>query len=376
MLGFRRGRQRGRLAGAALLGMGLWGCAPTDVSGPVTAYVLARDEVTGEYTLGRHPVENLESLRELRGRDVDMRKGSELNTNFGGIDVERGSPFALEYSREADGTVVPGDLHSLYALSLYRNLDRTAAFLREHGHTPVRRLDVLYFPRLDNPVTGDGRSDFTDNAAYTSLLPGFVMLPSLLLTDLPMLLNEGIVAHEFGHAVIHQELFGDVKEAPHETDEEWAVAHRHLSSMHEGVADLIAWAQTGDPDSFRPTADIDRDLAEPADYTLADLSELDSRETTSYDPHRHGSLMARAIYELWPDKGEQGRLSPESRGRLVEAILGALRAQRFEQGSFTLASFPDAFVAQLRAEERPAACDVLRSRLAPLKARLTSCEAP
>ncbi len=376
MLGFRRGRQRGRLAGAALLGMGLWGCAPTDVSGPVTAYVLARDEVTGEYTLGRHPVENLESLRELRGRDVDMRKGSELNVNFGGIDLERGSPFALEYSREADGTVVPGDLHSLYALSLYRNLDRTASFLREHGHTPVRRLDVLYFPRLDNPVTGDGRSDFTDNAAYASLVPGFVMLPSLLLTDLPMLLNEGIIAHEFGHAVIHQELFGDAQEAPHEEDEAWAVAHRHLAGMHEGVADLIAWAETGDPDSFRPTADIDRDLAEPRDFTAEDLAQLDSPEGDAFDPHHHGSLMARAVYELWPDKGAGARLSPEGRGRLVEAILGALRQVRFERVSFTLAAFPDAFVRQLRPEERPAACAVLRQRLAPLASHLTACESP
>jgi hypothetical protein len=145
--------------------------------------------------------------------------------------------------------------------------------------------------------------------------------------------------------------------------------------MHEGVADLIAWAETGDPDSFRPTADIDRDLAEPADYTDADLAELDSEETTDYDPHRHGSLMARSVYELWPDKGERGRLSAEDRGRLLEAVLGALRALRFERESFTLASFPDAFVQQLRAEERPAACEVLRNRLAPLKARLTSCEA-
>lgn len=371
MLGFRR--RRGRALAALLLFMG---CAPADTSGPVTAYVLARDEATGEYALGKHPVENLESLRELRGRDVDMRKGSELNVGFGGIDVQRGSPFALEYSREADGTVVPGDLHSLYALSLYRNLDRTASFLRAHGHTPVRRLDVLYFPRLDNPVTGDGRSDFTDNAAYASLVPGFLMLPSLLLTDLPMLLNEGIIAHEFGHAVIHQELFGDAKEAPHEEDEEWTLAHRHLASIHEGVADLIAWAETGDPDSFRPTADIDRNLAEPADYTAADLAELTVMEVTEYDPHRHGSLMARAIHELWTDKDARGHLSPEARGRLVEAILASLRALRFERETFTLASFPDAFVQQLRPEERPAACEILGKRLAPLKTHLTSCEFP
>ncbi|XXF80454.1 hypothetical protein P2318_12080 [Myxococcaceae bacterium GXIMD 01537] len=357
----------------ALLCAAPLGCAPSDASGTVTAYVLARDEATGEYALGRHEVENLESLREVRGRDVDLRKGSELSDGFGGIAVDRGSPFALEYTVEADGAIVPGDLHSLYALSLYRNLDRTASFVRAHGHTPLKPLDVFYFPRMDNPVLGDGRSNFTDNAAYTSLVPGFVMLPSLLLTDLPMLLNEGIIAHEFGHAVIHQELFGAAKEAPNVDDEEWTVAHRHLSSMHEGVADLVAWAATGDPDSFSPTADIDRDLREPLDYTQADLDELEAEDVEDYDPHRHGSIMARAVFEVWPDKLEGGRLSPEARGRLMEAILGALRALRFERESFSLASFPDAFLQQLAPGERREACERMQSRLAALRTRFSPC---
>jgi hypothetical protein len=360
--------------GVVLLGAFLWGCGPVDMSGSVTAYVLARDEATGEYALGAHPVEHLESLRELRGRDVDMRKGSEMNTTLVGLDVKRGSPFALEYTRDADGTVVPGDLHSLYALSLYRNLDRTSSFLREHGHTPVRRLDVLYFPRLDNLVTGDGRASFTDNAAFVSEASGFLMLPSLLLTDLPMLLNEGIIAHEFGHSVIHQELFGDVKSAPHEDDEDWAVTNRHLASMHEGVADLIAWAVTGDPDSFHATADIDRNLAEPRDYTAENWDELTSPDTTDYDPHLHGSLMARAIYEVWPKDATQ--LSSEARGQLIETLLATLRSLRFERDTFTLASFPDAFVRQLPESSRPAACGVLRRRLAPMADLLTSCPKP
>ncbi|WP_257460743.1 hypothetical protein [Archangium lipolyticum] len=373
MLDALRGKWRGVL-GSALLCLGLVGCAPEDTSGSVMAYVFARDEATGQYALGRHPVDNLESLRELRGRDLDFRMGAELNQlSLGGeIDVVRGSPFALEYTREADGTIVPGDLHSMYALSLYRSLDRTASLLRAHGHVPLKRLDIFYYPRFDNIITGDGRAEFTDNAAYVSLVPCFLLVPTFVLSDLPMLLNEGVVAHEYGHAVIHQELFGDAKEAPHEGETDWEAAHRHLSSMHEGVADLLGLVATGDPDFIRATADVDRDLAEPRDYTAANLEEL-ILGGDDFDPHLHGSLMARAVYELWP-KDAQGRITPEGRARLLDATLATLRALKFEKDSFTLASFPNTLVTHLTAEERGAACTVLRTRLKPLASRFTSCE--
>ncbi len=301
--------------------------------------------------------------------------GSELNqsTPLSDLEAVRGSPFALEYSREADGTVVPGDLHSLYALSLYRNLERTVALLRAHGHEPLRRLDVFYYPRFDSVITGDGRGTFTDNAAYVSQVPCFLLVPSFMLSDLPMLLNEGVVAHEYGHAVIHQELFGDAPTSPHEEDESWAHAHRHLGSIHEGVADLIGLVATGDPDFIRATVDADRNLAEPRDYTAEDLEEM-LTGGDDFDPHHHGSLMARAIYELWP-KDAQGRITPAERARLLDVTLATLRGLRFEQTSFTLASFPNTLVTHLSAGERPAACAILRKRLAPLSGYLTSCEA-
>ncbi len=368
-----RGRRWGGLLGAALLG--LLGCAPEDTSGTVMAYVFARDEATGQYALGRHPVDNLESLRELRGRDLDFRKGSELNqpTPLSSLQVVRGSPFALEYTREADGTIVPGDLHSLYALSLYRNLDRAATLLRAHGHVPLKPLDVFYYPRFDSVLTGDGRATFTDNAAYASQVPCFLLVPSFMLSDLPMLLNEGVVAHEYGHAVIHQELFGDAPEAPHEQDENWAIAHRHLDSLHEGVADLIGLVATGEPDYIRATFDADRNLAEPRDYTFEDFEEL-LTGGDDFDPHHHGSVMARAVYEVWP-KDAQGQITAEGRARLLDLTLTTLRELRFEQPTFSLASFPNLLVSHLSAEERATACPILRDRLAPLSGYLTSCGA-
>ncbi len=347
---------------AALLFLG---CQPADLSGSVEAYVYRLDSATRAYSLERSAVDNLESLRGLQGRDVSVRAGSELNSGLLDLQVVRGAPFQLEWTADAEGVVQPADLQSLYALSLYRNLDRVAALLRAHGHVPAARLDVFYFPRMDSLVLGDGRAGFTDNAAFVPQANAFLIVPSFVLADVPMFLNEGVMAHEFGHATIHQELF-----AP--TGSHW-LENASAASLHEGVADLIGFAATGDPNYIGPTVDIHRDLSVPRDYTDGELDQLLSGGET--DPHFHGSVMARAVYELWP-KSPEGSISEAERSRMLSVILATLRTIPLADGQLSLASFPNWLVPQLGAEERAAACELLLRRLAPLAAEFTNCEAP
>lgn len=357
-------------------------CLPEDRSGSVDALVYLRDPAGTAYSSGVAPVENLDSLRELRGRDIELRRSSriEVGLDLAGVrvTVDPGKPFALEYAIDEDGVVIPGDRESFLALSLYRNLDRAASILREHGHEPVRRLQVYYLPRYDNFVAGDGRLVFTDNAAFLPLGRGFIIVPSFLLSDLPLLLNEGVMAHEFGHAVVHQELFGDVDEAPQESsaDPGWRIAHRHLSAMHEGVADLIGFAVTGDPDFIGPSLATDRNLAEPRSFLAFDLSSIELLPADALDdrldPHGLGSIMARTVYEFWP-RTEGNRLTEDDRGRLLTLTVRALRALEFAPEVFTLAAFPNELARLLDESERAAACEVLRLRFAPLQSRLTAC---
>lgn len=366
---------------AALL---LAACGPEDRSGTVRAHVYARDAQTGDYALRVADVEHLDSLRRLSGRDVVVRRGARLNvTLLGELEVDEGSDFALEYDFDDDGAVVPADLHSFHALSLYRNIDRVASHLRAHGHVPSERFRVLYMPRYDNPVLGDGRLTLTDNAAYLAQERAFLILPSFLLSELPMLLNEGVVAHEYGHAVVHQELFGEARAEPHADDpaDEWRVASRHLQCLHEGVADVIAFAVVGDPDFILPTVDANRDMSRPRDLTLADVQEIEARPapddlfgtTAQLDPHYQGSTLARTVYELWP-KDDGDSISEAGRSRLLRLSLEALRSIRYVAGEFTLAAFLDALIAQLDADEKPAACAVALRRFAPLSDRLHACE--
>lgn len=358
-----------RFAGAALSAVLFsLACAPADLSGSIEAMVYRLDPATRQYALARSPVENLESLRELRGRDLVLRSGGGIDSGPGGLQLSRGSPFELEWTQAADGVVLPGDLHSLYALSLYRNLDRVASLLRSHGHVPEAPLEVLYFPRMDDFILGDTRTSFTDNAAFVADDRVFLIVPSFVLADVPMFLNEGVMAHEFGHAVVDQEAFANAGSD--------VLSDNHVAAMHEGVADLIGFCATGDPNYIGPTVDIDRDLSVPRDYTPEDYENLlhppeDPLLGAQFDPHHDGSLMARALYELWP-RGPDGTISEEERGRMLDVILSALRSIDYGAG-FTLGTFPNQVVAHLRPEEQEGACAVLTARLEPLVPALTHC---
>lgn len=361
-------------------------CAPPDRSGRVRAWMYLRDATTNEYSLQVDSVRNLESLRELRGRDVVLRAATSIEEGTGADDikVDDGRPFAFDWSEDGD-IIVPADQDSFQALTLYRHLDSVATLLRAHGHVPARPMTVYFLPRYENLVFGDGRLLLTDNAAFMSLARGFLILPSFMLSDLPMLLNEGVVAHEFGHAVVHQEMFGDALEEPNARSEkpEWIIAGRHLLAMHEGVADVIGFAATGDPNFIRATADVDRDMSEPRSLTFQLAEELETvpddfggpLPSDPFDPHEQGSILARAVYELWP-KDPDGKIGADSRGRLLDLTLQSLRALVYEPRTFTLASFPNELVRRLSVSEKQTACDVLRDRFAPLASELTACGAP
>jgi hypothetical protein len=316
----------------------------------VTAYVYASGP--NGYALQKAELSNLDSLRELQGRDIRLRRGTGLYQGLDSASLNRGSPFSLEYTLDPEGTVVPSDLHSLYGLSVYRGLDRVATVLREHGHQPRQPLDVYYFPRLDSVIAGDVRGLITDNAAYSPQGPFFMVVPAFMLSDLPLHLNEGVLAHEFGHSVVQDIVFGDaLGDRGHDYD-----------SMNEGVADLIGFAMSGDSNFLEASfPGAERDLAEPHDYTLEEYGKL---EDGAYDPHEHGSYMARAVYELWPKT--DGEMSEAQRGQLLDAVLASLRALKESGGPFWMGEFATAMVEQLPPDQRPAACQTLRARVAPL----------
>ena len=346
------------------------GCGPEDASGRVPAWVETYDVVTRTYALAPDHVDNLESMRALRGRDVELRSGA----GFTGVTerlVDHGRAFSFHYTLDAKGYAVPSELEDAYAVSVYRDLDRISSLLRDHGHLPETRLQVFYFPYADNALVGDDRTSLMDNAAYDFQHHVFLILPSFLFNRLPLLLNQGVLGHEFGHSVIQQTVFAGRAFEPARDNS------RALASMHEGAADLIGFVVSADPNFIAPSLATDRDLSEPQSYTETDATELLSLASTTFDPHRHGSILARALYEAWP-KAADGSISPDGRGRMLDVLLASLRDLNasFTPASFTLASLPNAWVTHLPQSDLASTCAVLRLRLAPLFAELTNCPVP
>ena len=352
-------------AGAVLgLVFVLSGCTE-DAAGTVRSYVDRYDTAARTYTLTPTDVPNLESFRALRGRDVELRSGAGFTGAFMDL-VDHGHEFSLRYTWNAEHVAVPSELEDVYAVSVYHHLDDISSLLRAHGYVPAQRLQVFYFPYADNALLGDNRSSLMDNAAYDLEHHVFLILPSFLLNKFPLLLNYGVLGHEFGHSVIQQTVFEQRTFGASD-------ATRDFSSMHEGAADLIGYVASGDTNFILPSFDTDRDLAKPLTYTAEDLAELEN-PSADYDPHRHGSYLARALYEAWP-KSADGELTEAERGRMLDVLLASLHdlGPLYDPSTFSFADLGNLWVTHLPANEQTTTCAVLQLRLAPLASHFTNC---
>ena len=368
-----------RLEGAlacALCAAVVSGCSPEDRSGSVDAWVWRLEPDTHEYALRRDRLDHLESLRGLQGEVFAFRARGRISFKaLGGVRVEidRGDPLELDYV-DRGGAVVAADLASLYAMSAYRNLDRVATFFAAHGYQSPR-LDAFVYPEIDSDVLGDMRTTITDNAAFASFADGFLLVPGETVTDQAFLLNEGVLAHEFGHSMLHHLRFTSAEEERSVIDALEKPVQRAYGAANEGMADLAGFVETGDPDyiavSLAEGLTIDRDLAAPVTLTPEEVLALVTATDDEFDPHWQGSVMARAIYEAFPHAA--AGYTEEDRARLADAVVQSHRDTALDPG-FTLVSYPLQVARRLSPSERARACEVYRARFPPYAAQLENCE--
>jgi hypothetical protein len=355
----------------AVLAAVLVACGSESV--PADYLVYDRDPVTQQYRLVESRIETLADVTRVNGSIVNVRGGGNLRAASREPATEQDWIDALSISGDdapevhyevEDGVVIAWDFDSLMMLTLYHHLERAAEYFTSIGvpHTSVRKLKVFYYAELKTwiplPIPL-----LTDNAAYIATLDAFLIPPGLILNDVPLCANRGVVVHEYSHAVFNRLVHGD-RRVPRYLLDDWPTeAVNEMRSLDEGVADIFAALAVDDPDFISPSVsaelfDIDRDVSKERVYDDDLLSAVMTDGTAAYDPYALGSVVASALWAIRSDVGSE---------TLGQAVVRALAAMSGQSPTFRLTDFADQLTAELPLAARASACGTFRTRLPAVK---------
>lgn len=255
---------------------------------------------------------------------------------------------------KSGATYFPANYDSLVAVSLYNAVEQSY----EVYATLNPRMDLLTsYPnvgkdtwivhdakRMTTSTTGGPEQEVADNAEYFSVqnqssvgdsLRNFIFsYPNLEVTQMPLAVNVGIIAHEFSHLVFNHyfwEPAGTINTSGAKPTQ------NTLSSLDEGVADYIGYLATQDPSFFLcsfPTEN--RDLSKPKIFSADVVARIQSNGS-DFDAHEGGAIFAAINYEIGTALGDQRK-----NGALIAALIPyLLQCQDTRSGNSLSLNFRD-----------------------------------
>lgn len=227
----------------------------------------------GRYDFQVVTLRTLQNLRALEGSTASFSMGFQ------------GPPPRLQMSERRDGVLFPTEPMSQQLLTLYAHLEKLRDLDSNLGIGEVipRPFPVAVRAKLINP---GNQKIIRNNAQYSSKNRGLFFAPFESSDELTFLVNAGVIAHEYFHALFDQLLLRPIQVTmPTELfEEEWLphsprfenekasecpripemekltdkaqlkklqreIYHiRLLRAMNEGLADLWGWIYSGDTD--------------------------------------------------------------------------------------------------------------------------------
>lgn len=312
-------------------------CAPE--GDPVRMAVLQWDPSAGTYDLRVVEVRTLDDVRSLKGEAARPIGSASIRLDKVGnakteeevrkaILEDPGSDVEAQFLEE-DGVLYPTDFHSLSLATAYYNFEvaRTYALARGLSPAKLRGVAFYYFPKLTtNPRLGYA----ADNAAWFSALRAFLLFPHHELQGIPFAVNQGVIAHEYGHGLFNAEVYdGEWRPAAYDWDE-LSPGAILLGSIEEGFADAWAMGVAGD-NSFvgRSIDDVEakaRDLTfDPFRHCYSQAA-FAAEQRRSTDPswwdgrkYEIGTMWASALRYAGKEPGTDY-------DRVIDALLASYRA--------------------------------------------------
>ena len=381
---------------AAFLVAALWslaGCSGNIDPDASTRYLIYNfDQETGDYRLEEAIIETLTDIRTADGAVVNIRGGGLLETATEMPQTEEewrnvmrvvdDEQPAIEYTVDEDGTVIPWDFDSAMMLTIYHHYERASDYFASVSvsREEVGKIPVYYYVTQSLLGFRSPIPLFADNAAYAFTMNAFLVPPRQQLDEaVPLYANRGVITHEYAHAVVNRLLYrNDRTPAPLVEEELWPqIALAEIGSLDEGIADVFAALDTGDPNFFRhsftPHFDVDRSLEVerhynqdlylwaqcPGDSSACQCpSDYQDPEGAChpFDTHALGAVIASAVWAVRPLINHDDQL-------LGEAVVAALRSLAIPDENFRLVDFFEALLAELPPGVQPAACQLFTARL-------------
>jgi hypothetical protein len=293
-------------------GLAVSSCKPDELNTdqPIRARILTPTD--GSYALQDVTFETLHSLHTVSGSigkiwghaSASLEADPEeiiATANPDGLYRTRGRSVDLDFIVEND-VAVPLNFPSMEILALYYNFERTVLTWQEDLGLPFDEIGlprVFYNPSLS--VSREGVStelSIVMNAAYLSGIKDLWFFKTSAKEQVPVKMNLGVVAHEFGHFIFDYR-FARLDPEAYET--EFVTNDYLLSGINEGLADFFSYMVTGNPDEFGkslPQIADERNL--PVSWTLNTLRNADCQGGF----YCAGSILASALYEIANSPGQ------------------------------------------------------------------------
>ncbi|MFW7380870.1 MAG: hypothetical protein ACOH5I_18790 [Oligoflexus sp.] len=303
----------------------LGGCAypENEPSFPIRAEIVSSEN--GVYQLREVSFQTLTNLQHMEGSIAQLQGGASLNVSADVAEIinsdepdniyrERGKAVNLDYIVQ-DDLVIPKNFKSMEMLGLYYSYERTLLYWQDVmgiNFSQVGYPSVYYNPSFT--ASDDGQKTevvLALNAAYLSGAKDFWFFKTSRMEKLPVKMNFGVIAHEFGHFIFDL-YFAEFNPGFYEA--EYSGSANQLSGINEGLADYFSFMVTGSVEEFGASLD---ELAEfrkmPVAWTLSELGQS-ACEGAFYCK---GSILASALHEI-------ATTTSSSAEEVGEAILTAL----------------------------------------------------
>lgn len=368
------------LAGLLVLACaGGLGCGPESAESAQRFLIYDRNPESGEYVVSEEPIESLRDISTVEGDYANIRGGGSIRVTLSepgsrseesvrnSMRIEKDQVPTPDYEVRSDGLLVPWDFHSAIMFTLYHHIEQAHDYFVDRGVDPKRlgQVPVYYNVRQQFLVPVDL---MTDNAAYAFTLDAFIIPPTLLIEDVPLAANRGVVVHEYSHLIFNRLVHGDDRAPEYLVDPWSSTATNHLRSINEGVADIFAALETEAPNFIDASLsedrfNIDRDVSQERHYTSELQQTVEGSTFQNYNPYQLGSVIASTVWT---------QTEQIDNDRLAEAILETLRdLSNVGETNFRTRTFFDRLVENLPEQQREDACRTFRLRLDAIRNQLT-----